>query len=120
MEGVTILTEHLCRPINGGTAIFVGLFAIVLLIGAIFFSREIYRKTTKTWKHKLVFGLGIALIVLIGIAGLTSIYFNYADTHIEYVVTIDDSVGFNEFFDKYEIVSQDGQLYTVKEIEWNR
>lgn len=34
---------------------------------------------------------------------------------IEYKVTIDDSVSMNEFLDKYEIIDQEGKIYTVKE-----
>ena len=37
--------------------------------------------------------------------------------HIEYKVTIDDSVSMNEFLDKYEIIDQEGKIYTVKERE---
>ena len=32
-----------------------------------------------------------------------------------YKVTIDDSVSMNEFLDKYEIIDQEGKIYTVKE-----
>lgn len=35
--------------------------------------------------------------------------------HIEYQVTIDDSVSMNAFLDKYEILYQEGRIYTVKE-----
>ena len=38
-------------------------------------------------------------------------------SHIEYKVTIDDSVSMNEFLDKYEILDQEGKIYTVKEKE---
>ena len=37
--------------------------------------------------------------------------------HTEYKVTIDDSVSMNEFLDKYEILDQEGKIYTVKERE---
>ena len=37
--------------------------------------------------------------------------------YIEYKVTIDDSVSMNEFLDKYEILDQEGKIYTVKEKE---
>lgn len=37
--------------------------------------------------------------------------------HIEYKVTIDDSVSMNELLDKYEILDQEGKIYTVKEKE---
>lgn len=35
------------------------------------------------------------------------------ETH--YKVTIDDSVSMNEFIDKYEILDQEGKIYTVRE-----
>lgn len=35
--------------------------------------------------------------------------------YIEYKVTIEDSVSLNEFLDKYEILGQEGRIYTVKE-----
>ena len=35
----------------------------------------------------------------------------------QYKVTIDDSVSMNEFLDKYEILDQEGKIYTVKEKE---
>lgn len=35
----------------------------------------------------------------------------------QYKVTIDDSVSMNEFNEKYEIVDQDGRIYTVRERE---
>ena len=37
------------------------------------------------------------------------------ETH--YKVTIEDSVSMNEFLDKYEILDQEGKIYTVKERE---
>lgn len=37
------------------------------------------------------------------------------ETH--YKVTIDDTVSMNEFLDKYEILDQEGKIYTVKERE---
>ena len=37
--------------------------------------------------------------------------------YIEYKVTISDEVNFNNFSDKYEILDQEGKIYTVKERE---
>ena len=37
--------------------------------------------------------------------------------YIEYKVTIDDSVLMNEFMDKYEILNQEGKIYTIREKE---
>lgn len=35
----------------------------------------------------------------------------------QYKITIDDSVSMTEFLDKYEIIDQDGKIYTVRERE---
>ena len=35
--------------------------------------------------------------------------------HIEYQVTISDSVNLNEFLEHYEIIDQQGKIYTIKE-----
>lgn len=35
----------------------------------------------------------------------------------QYKITIDDSVSMVEFLDKYEIIDQDGKIYTVRERE---
>ena len=63
--------------------------------------------------------LGIICVVLsFGSAicgGLTGSYSKTDISHIEYKVTIDDSVSMNEFLDKYEILDQEGKIYTVKE-----
>ena len=58
----------------------------------------------------LAFGSGI-----VGSLGGTLSKTNIS--HIEYKVTIDDSVSMNEFLDKYEILDQEGKIYTVKEKE---
>jgi hypothetical protein len=35
----------------------------------------------------------------------------------QYKVTISDEVNFNEFNEKYEVIEQDGKLYTIRERE---
>jgi hypothetical protein len=39
----------------------------------------------------------------------------YNTIRTEYQVTVDSSVSFQEFFEKYEVVSADGYVYTVIE-----
>ena len=41
----------------------------------------------------------------------------YETGEYEYKVTIDDSVSMNDFLDKYEILDQEGKIFTVKERE---
>lgn len=65
------------------------------------------------------YGLGALVGLLIGmVAGLLSgvvigvVEIEYYPT---YKVTISDEVSMNEFMSKYEILNQDGKIYTVKE-----
>ena len=37
--------------------------------------------------------------------------------YIEYQVTVSNEVNFNEFLEKYEILGQEGKIYTIKERE---
>ena len=60
----------------------------------------------------LIFGLLLSGITAMMIASETS-YATAYETH--YKVTIDDTVSMNEFSEKYEIVSQEGKIYTIKE-----
>lgn len=60
----------------------------------------------------------IGLALTFGIVGSLGDTYSKTDiNHIEYKVTIDDSVSMNEFLDKYEIIDQEGKIYTVKERE---
>ena len=59
----------------------------------------------------------IAIIASIVVAGLGDTTNTNSVHHIELKVTIDDSVSMNEFLDKYEILDQEGKIYTVKERE---
>lgn len=57
-----------------------------------------------------IFGIFL-LIFIFPITAHTTDTINY----IEYKVTISDEVNFNEFKDKYEILGQEGKIYTIRE-----
>ena len=60
-----------------------------------------------------MFCLLLAFVSII-ISILGGIYSKTDINYIEYKVTINDSVSMNEFLDKYEILEQEGKIYTVK------
>ena len=49
------------------------------------------------------------LVFIIGMTNKTT------PAYTEYKVIVDDSVPLNEFIEKYEIIDQEGNIYTVKE-----
>ena len=59
----------------------------------------------------------VMVIASITVACLSGTLSKTDISHTEYKVTIDDSVSMNEFLDKYEILDQEGKIYTVKEKE---
>ena len=112
MNGVEILSESyqyesLINPI--WIVIIAAIGIIIGIIGAC---------TTKYEKLQFTL-LVIAGLIIIGI--VVCIIGSLTETDeiidVEYKVTVDDSVSMNEFLDKYEILDQEGKIYTVKERE---
>ena len=67
----------------------------------------------------VIAGLIVGLIFALIISPIFTAIFAKKEvgTEYHYKVTIDDSVSMNEFLDKYEIIDQEGKIYTVKERE---
>lgn len=109
MEGITILNEIQKTAAPEWMAV---LGLILCFLG--FISIMIYAVS-----QKIVSAI-ISIVILI-IITIWIIYFCIASLiiydHTEYKVIIDDSVNFNEFNEKYEIVDTDGKIYTIKEKE---
>ena len=59
----------------------------------------------------VLLGLVCAVLVFVG----ASIIAEGPETH--YQVTIEDSVPMKSFLEKYEIVDQEGQILTIREVE---
>ena len=57
---------------------------------------------------------GLGLVIGFIVVGISKEPTDIVD-YVEYKVTISDEVNFNEFADKYEILDQEGKIYTVKE-----
>lgn len=59
-----------------------------------------------------ILGVLLGTIIGIGFGCLSSIPTEY---QTQYKVTISDEVLMNEFLEKYEIIGQEGKIYTVRE-----
>lgn len=112
MEGVRILAE---------TAIYAysELFGIV---GSVFivFGIAIMCASAIDWGISgggwHVFAILVGLMILaIGVTCQHKYTESKAFSHTEYKVIIEDGVEFNEFLAHYEILDQEGEIYTVKE-----
>lgn len=106
MEGVTILST---TTVAIGIPLWVGIL-IALLVGVL-------------W-GLIMFGIsdepilgvisGALAAILITIAFVvTGSFSNQEETH--YKVILDDSVQYVEFTEKYEVIDQEGEIYTIRE-----
>ena len=59
--------------------------------------------------------MGLFVGVVVGFLLSVVVGFIEIEYYPTYKVTISDEVSMNEFMDKYEILNQDGKIYTVKE-----
>jgi hypothetical protein len=110
MEGITILNEFVVNNAPAGwvAIIFGSILTIVCLVGMFLMIG---------WRDSglaLIFGI-LAMVW----AGLIFLGISIAKTPPEtrYQVLIDESVSMTEFFEKYEIIEQEGKIYTIKEKE---
>lgn len=114
MNGVEILHEYaVCT-----TQTWVSWIVILAFIGGIIFFIGMHYSETNT--AGLINGIGFIICFItffaLGMIGDTTNYLKEY-SYTEYKVTIDDSVSMDEFLDKYEIIDQEGKIYTIKERE---
>ena len=111
MNGVEILSQEIIyNTILPGYVLGIGFVTIIILAAFLGLCLG-YEKWIATIIVSILLIPSMIVITLSSISDKTDI------NHIEYKVTIDDSVSMNEFLDKYEILDQEGKIYTVKERE---
>ena len=112
MEGVRILAE---TAIYAHSDIWFVIGLLCILFGLTFMI-----SFSITWiEFNALWCLIAALVGLIMLACGATCANMYRDSrmfsHMEYKVIVEDGVEFNEFISHYEILEQDGEIYTVKE-----
>jgi hypothetical protein len=119
MNGVEILsvTEHAIMEQGWSwlmfSSLFIGVFGLCLLIGMVI------GLTEGDFDTGVIVGMIVGLAAALVLSPLLTLAFGQKEvgTETHYKVTIDDSVSMNEFLDKYEILDQEGKIYTIKERE---
>lgn len=116
LKGVTILNSYdVIAPEWCGT-FFLLLLLVFVAISGIALIIYIFRNS-KQKKDAFIPSFIISIFTLLGffvfIHGFTHLFENKYQTRYE--VTISDEVNFNEFNSKYEIVTQNGLIYTIVE-----
>lgn len=90
---------------------------IIFIIGGTIIGYFSHKKcdVVEKFLYTVLFGLTGALFGMLAwliVVALTTTPTSY---ETQYKVTIDDSVSMNEFMDNYEILDQEGKIYTVRE-----
>lgn len=109
IDGITILSESVYRGCDSNLSFVFALASLFFAIVAI----KIF-ESDEYGEHP-----GILLtFVFLFVASVAISYISYRQTAFEapeYKVTISDDVSFNEFNKKYEVVEQEGEIYTIRE-----
>lgn len=108
LDGITVLNSY--NSILDGVVFYIAaviVFAVFIFIWAMM---KDDLDCVMTWVISIPISLLLILIMVILLSlGNSAINTKY------YEVTIDDSVNLNEFYDKYEIVGQNGKIFTIQE-----
>ena len=110
MDGVTILTT--CEKAFFTTGEYFAILIVFACVGLL--SLSILHYSKNTWEQAFSTLCGIAALTVA--FACTLMFLCRVDT--VYKITVDDTVSLNELTSRYEIISQDGKLFTVKEINY--
>lgn len=116
LKGITILNNYDVIAPEWYGMFFLLLFLVFVSISGIALIVYISRNS-KQKKDAFIPSFIVSIFTLLGIFvsihGFTHLFENKYQTRYE--VTISDEVNFNEFNSKYEIVTQNGLIYTIIE-----
>ena len=106
MEGVTVLAEETCRKMPILLGIFIIIFVLfIVIVGC----RGIY----VGMKNKCVSIIFYICIIATYIMLIATTILNMSTSYTRQKVTIDESVSFIKFTEHYQIISHEGEIYTV-------
>jgi uncharacterized membrane-anchored protein len=100
LEGITLLSQSSAYNCEG-----------LIIIGVIFAIITLFAGLTALFEQNL--GWLVITIICMVICGLGFGFGFGSGKHEVYKVTIADSVNFNEFKNRYNIIDQDGKIYTI-------
>lgn len=110
IEGITILNEIAVGPVGPIVAASLLFVVLLFLIAGIQYAFK---------QGEAVPGLFLIVVSLGAVIGIFVASFDAADRIQKprpiYQVTIDDSVSFNELYENYEIIDQEGKIYEIRE-----
>lgn len=113
MSGITIIAEHIYREATIPIILFVGIMLGALCIVETVLCKKLFIMS----KHKIskVFcALFPIACITLSLVVMRGVFQQYNTFHVQYTITVDDTVGFNEFFDNFRIITQNRNHYIVE------
>ena len=115
MQGVEILTSaQVAAEFVFNWTVFWWVAGVVL---GIFLIVGIWKVITDQCDWTVIPALFVAGIIIgaLGGLGLGEVTATIINHETQYKVTISDEVSMNEFYEHYEVIEQDGKIFTVRE-----
>ena len=114
MNGITVLSQSEIMNTPNWTYI-ITIIALIAFVVSMIITSSFHHNRIET-----IFGISSICFSILFVVGLFCMKFIEIRTgKYTYKVTISDEVNFVEFNNKYEIIDQDGLIYTIKEKENN-
>ena len=112
MEGITVLSQnYISNTVGDIVLLILATLLFILALFVILYSLKIMREQDKSTGFLfLLFLLPIAVLFTVCLIGYVK-----NNPYTEYKVTISNEVKLKEFNEKYEIIDQDGEIYTIVE-----
>lgn len=110
MEGVNIVQTIVDEGLNISS-----LWCVV--VGCLMFASVMIIEVMEAWNSRQhSYCIGMCVVVLVCFLTIFLAWNDSTPEKAKYVVTVDNSVNFNEFLGKYEIIEKNGEMYTVRMI----
>ena len=117
MEEIIVLSKYTCREISLSVIVISGIILFLYFLGvcyAVYKEFNYYRGAMKKRIANIIETI-LAFLMIIGL--VFALCQGYTTTYTEYKIYVPDSITLNEFTKQYKIISYDGNIYTVQEIE---
>ena len=112
IPGIEVLSQNTVSDAAPGLV-----FAIMMVLCFLGFVGALY-VIIASYDDAYLGGFITGLILLIGICGMSGFGIwkqTNPNTYVEYKVLIDDTASWNDIYNNYEIIDQEGKIYTIKE-----
>lgn len=118
MDGVTILSQYLYKEMTLGGLIFLITMLVMAFFAMMSVVYNISGDASKSNTFKQICNIALLAFGLFVVEYAHELKESYdnQEVHMNYIVSIDETVNFDEFIEHYEIIdSRDNGLYLVKE-----